>query len=413
MKINDISDIKNELELLSGEETFEAVKKLINPIFSYLELQGVDPFFVFQNIYSMLNQANSKRFMMDAQNILNGSESNWLTKSNRVAPIESHHQNILQSQELKRPTLGGTMPTPPPLVRQTPVNFHSLAIEKEQVRASIPPTPIKNLNTHLNLNQIEKSTDVFIQNQVKQEQVKASIPPTPVKNLNNPFIQNMNQVEKTRDTLPHPQNVNYGNNFRETLNTKINVNAIQENAHQGFPLNEGLKYLIPSLTEKGKNALKDPSISNETYMLLKLINGVDTLQEINEKNFSQVNNNFIFSLSAMKNMGFPSEFVVIFLNKIIAITSEGFVSFVKTSDTPKDKKFSIKLGELLLYMKILDEEKLERSLELQRAWKPQKNNLSSTKPLFGNLLLSLELLKQPQLTQALEIQKWYNSLRNI
>lgn len=407
MKINDISDIKNNLESLDLEEKFETVKKLIEPICSYLQLQGIDPFLVIQNMYLMLNSSNSRKFIMDAEHILNSDDSSWLTKSNREAPMNDLSQpNSHQNQEIQRPTLVNSLKNSQTSI-STPVNFHSLAIEQEKVKESLPPTPIKNLN------------NPFTQNHDHHEKPKDHISQpsmSAIKNLNNNFIQNHNN-EQPKDALNNNQpikNINYGNmQFRQTLNTKINVAAIQEDFYHSLPLNEGIKYLIPIITEKGINALKDPSISNETYNILKLINGVNTLEEINEKNFSNVNNNFIFSLATMKSMGFPSEFIVSFIVKIISISSEGFVTFMKKNEIPKDKKLSIKLGELLLYMKLLDDEKLEKCLEIQKAWKPQINSLSTTKPLLGNLLLSMDLLGQSQLSQALEIQKWYNSMRNI
>lgn len=407
MKINDISDIKNSLESLDAEEKFETVKKLIDPIYTYLQLQGIDPFLVIQNMYLMLNSSNSKKFIMDAEHILNSSDLSWLTKSNRVTPMNDFSQQPNhQNQETQKTNLSGSLRNTQPGVK-TPVNFHSLAIENEKVRDSLPPTPIKNLTNHFPHNHNHEQS----REPISQPNMAA------IKNLTNHFPHSHEQLEKPKEVLNNNQpvkNINYGNmQFRQTLNTKVNVHAIQEELYHSLPLNEGIKYLIPIITEKGINALKDPSISNETYSILKLINGVNTLEEINEKNFSNVNNNFIFSLATMKSMGFPSEFIVNFIAKIISISSEGFVTFIKKSDLPKDKRLSIKLGELLLYMKLLDDEKLEKCLEIQKAWKPQINALSATKPLLGNLLLSMDLLGQSQLSQALEIQKWYNSMRNI
>ena len=323
---------------------------------------------------------------------------------------------------------------------------------RENIRATLPPgfkstALTQNPNDYQSIkNPLEQDVKITPnQNNVNPtENMRSTLPPgfkTPT--LNKPELPNQkppainSELNNMRATLPpgfktptlnKPEPKINGelkappptNNFRNTMNLKNNPDLKQmissfgesfnANNYESFPINEGIKYIIPLITDAGIKASQDINTPKELYAFLKLIDNVHTLEEINEKYFSQVNQNVIFSVSMFKNIGFPSEFVINFLDKIIELENKGFISFIKKPESKLDKKIRIKFGDLLLYMKAIDQTQLDKVLEHQKAWKQHVNKPTEKRPLLGIIILSFELVNENQINQALNIQKWYNSL---
>jgi len=372
----------------------------------------------------------------------------------KVAP----NQNNIESREAIRATLPPGFKST--VLTQNPNDYQSIInplepevkvvpiqnnIEsRENIRATLPPgfkstALTQNPNDYQSIkNPLEPEVKVAPnQNNIEsREAIRATLPPgfkTPT--LNKPELTNqkppaINSDINMRGTLPpgfKTPNLNGElkappptTNFRNTMNLKNNPDLKQmissfgesfnANNYESFQINEGIKYIIPLITDAGIKASQDINTPKELYAFLKLIDNVHTLEEINEKYFSQVNQNVIFSVSMFKNIGFPSEFVINFLDKIIDLENKGFISFIKKPESKLDKKIKIKFGDLLLYMKAIDQSQLDKVLEHQKAWKQHVNKPNEKRPLLGSIILSFELVNENQINQALNIQKWYNSL---
>lgn len=461
MSIKNFSEIRSFIDSLESTDKFDILKKINDSILDYFQLQKTDVYLVLEKLVPLLTKENNKRLMMDLDTILGD-----FNKKNEESP--SLIEDLDFSDINKKNDVIEVQKTPIAKIetitnfdnidlnfnanKQTPKLSESDSLSKLSFNIddidNIKDVPIPDLKFNLSENStrdyqsirnpLEPEVKVAPnQNNIEsREAIRATLPPgfkTPT--LNKPELTNqkppaINSDINMRGTLPpgfKTPNLNGElkappptTNFRNTMNLKNNPDLKQmissfgesfnANNYESFQINEGIKYIIPLITDAGIKASQDINTPKELYAFLKLIDNVHTLEEINEKYFSQVNQNVIFSVSMFKNIGFPSEFVINFLDKIIDLENKGFISFIKKPESKLDKKIKIKFGDLLLYMKAIDQSQLDKVLEHQKAWKQHVNKPNEKRPLLGSIILSFELVNENQINQALNIQKWYNSL---
>ncbi len=177
-----------------------------------------------------------------------------------------------------------------------------------------------------------------------------------------------------------------------------------------LPITEGIKYLTPQVTEKVKEINLPIHEALELYATLKQFNDGLTLYQIYVNNYKDIN-----------LMSFLIDYVL--PNSI-----KNLVSFQKSPHLPIDRKTKLRLGELLLSLNLLDEEKLRYALEAQKEEEKLLSQKGATsvpydiaafetpknpRRLLGDFLLGLQLLNRQQLECALAIQKWYNSIISL
>ncbi|MFN8670719.1 MAG: hypothetical protein U0457_01390 [Candidatus Sericytochromatia bacterium] len=460
MKLNNFSEIKNIISELDDYEKISILKEINSHILDYLQLQKVDIFLLLEKLIPILSGGNNKRLLMDIEKLLEkvstnsdkSSEENNILNSLDFSDIKASEKIEHKQTELKQSVILSNKEAKESIdnLNFSNISNNNFNLELEN-KNNISATPV-NLNVNqinkdlvMNTNPGLKTASLLSQPPARDPMLMNTNPggkPAPLPQqppARDPMLMNTNPGGKPAPLPQQPpardpmlMNTNPGGkpaplpqtNFRSTMNMKggnLNINQILDEyrkedfltskvEYESVPITEGIKNIIPIINEKGRNVLKDINAPTEIYSLLKLVDGISSLDAINEKYFAQVNQNFIFSVSTFRNIGFPSEFVINFLDKIIEMESNELISFVKNPNNLLKNKIRIKLGDLLLYMKALDNEQLTKVLDYQKAWKPNANKPQERRPLLGNIIISFELLTEKQINHALSIQKWYNSL---
>lgn len=167
-----------------------------------------------------------------------------------------------------------------------------------------------------------------------------------------------------------------------------------------FPLlTEGFKYIRVEPTEKTLDGLDHFEFEPKVYTALRLFYLEESVNDIYEKHFSNLN-------------------VIDFIkSRLLPLEKNGFMFFIRRRDCPKDRKFELKLGELLLSSSKLTIEKLNHAMDVQKKEQDyiKANNFlqgtNSTKKRFlGEILFDLNYISKEELESILEIQSWYNKL---
>lgn len=167
-----------------------------------------------------------------------------------------------------------------------------------------------------------------------------------------------------------------------------------------FPLlTEGFKYIRVEPTEKTLDGLDHFEFEPKVYTALRLFYLEESVHDIYEKHFSSLN-----VLDFIKN-------------RLLPLEKNGFMFFIRRRDCPRDKKFELKLGELLLSSSKLTIEKLNHAMDIQKKEDDyiKANNflqgVKTTKKRFlGEILFDLNYISKEELENILEIQTWYNKL---
>lgn len=167
-----------------------------------------------------------------------------------------------------------------------------------------------------------------------------------------------------------------------------------------FPLlTEGFKYIRVEPTEKTLDGLDHFEFEPKVYTALRLFYLEESVSDIYEKHFSNLN-------------------IVDFIkNRLLPLEKNGFMFFIRRRDCPKDRKFELKLGELLLSSSKLSIEKLNHAMDIQKKENDyiKANNFlqgihTTPKRFLGEILFDLNYISKDELESILEIQSWYNKL---
>ncbi|MFN8671409.1 MAG: hypothetical protein U0457_04895 [Candidatus Sericytochromatia bacterium] len=356
MKINSFSEIKNIVSELDEFEKYSIFKEINTCMLDYLQEQKIDIYLFLEKILPLLSINNNKRLLNDIENILT-NKNITKTKKTNIENLDLSGIDFLEK-----------------------LNTNSVIISNKNAKE------IQDQDVFNEIIESEESIDTN-----KNESFE--LQPYQNKNTNvGNFINSLNFNKN------HP------------LGSKVtgdNLNKTEE--YESVPINEGIKAIIPLITKKGIDYLKNATIPTEIQSLLKLIDGSSNLEEINEKYFSKVNSNLQPFISTFKKIGFPSQFVIEFLDKIMEMETTELITFVKNPDNPIKNNVRIKLGDLLLYMKVVNNDQIKKILSFQQKSLNNKD-LDKQKALLGNIILSLKILNENQINHALSIQKWYNSL---
>lgn len=253
--------------------------------------------------------------------------------------------------------------------------------------------------------------------------VSKSMPLQPIENkpnaINNEAAAGLNALKNnfaSKGNMPPPPPLQTGNLpltrsiTAGALNFKANVNntARLQNKKPVMSLVDSWEYIIPELTDTGKDILKNPNIKSDLYKLLKQIDGQLTLKQV----FMLLN----------ENTGIWAKF----LNNIYPLYRERELNLKKQRSFPTDVEISCKIGELLISQGLITEDNLEIALETQKNpvesvvesnnWmdkaKSVINNETSgnQKKKIGEVLVDLKFINKEDLDNALTLQKWIKNI---
>jgi hypothetical protein len=284
------------------------------------------------------------------------------------------------------------------------MNESNQAVQTEQIR---PPV----INIAAESKPISAFTDF-------QAGSVSSPPPTPAAGLNalkSSFAKSGNLPPPPPPQLSAPSNPISRNVAAGALNLKGGFSGKpQVNKKNTLTLFETLGYIIPQLTEVGKEMLGNPSTAHDSYQILKQINGDENLKQIYQ---------FLY----------PNLLWGKFLEKVYPLFRERCVNFRKSRSFPDETEVQIRIGDLMLGMGIIDEAKLEKALQVQKeppqssvvnsilpAWMEKTKSMIQQegptigpgvkKKLIGDTLVDLGMVTNDQLTNVLAIQRWLKNL---
>lgn len=197
-----------------------------------------------------------------------------------------------------------------------------------------------------------------------------------------------------------------GINLTGTFNLKPKDSADSPSRKNSLPVKETIKYIIPFQTELGRKALTDFSTPTNVYQFLKEVNGQITFDKIYSDLYSGLD---------YQN----------FISKIYDLFSPKYITLKKAVNIPSDKDLRLRIGEWLVMLGYLEENKLERIVQLHSV--AVKNNEVNNRrfavktivnnqpvehkgPFFGAFLIESEVITKEQLAQALIIQNQYNEI---
>lgn len=167
-------------------------------------------------------------------------------------------------------------------------------------------------------------------------------------------------------------------------------------------LTEGFKYIRVEPTSKTINGLDHFEFEPKVYTALRLFYLEESVHDIYINHFSHLS-------------------VIDFIKtRLLPLEKNNFMIFVKRIDWPKDKKFKLKLGELLVSSNKLTNEQLNHAMDVQKKEEDYikandfLHNITNTKKdrkrFLGEILFDLNYISKEELDDILEIQSWYNNL---
>jgi hypothetical protein len=333
--------------------------------------ENIDLFKILEKFFKLLNEKDQNIELDKMNNILNNINNNLVQIANSslefpVPPVSVKiKQNTIQVLRTSSPP-----PPPPP-----PPDANSL-----NKNIPIHNPPISNINKPL------------------------PVPPPPLhKNINNINIPSPGQISRTVGNL--------GDYLKTTNKTLENMNTsptIIENDCI-YP-NEIIKYIVPNITDNGKKALSSFATPIEIYQFLKKVDGNKSLENL----FDEI---------------YKGKDLISYIYKIQNMITMRHINLNKTDSFPKNKRTNIKIGEVLVFMKLIDKNNLEKFVKLHEIAKKtqrfEKRNLSKTlaelrlntsikhneeQILFGEFLVNSEVISSVQLNEALVFQAKYNDL---
>jgi len=140
--------------------------------------------------------------------------------------------------------------------------------------------------------------------------------------------------------------------------------------------------LIPKLTKEGKNVMGDLSLNIEIYRALKLIDGNSSLNQL-YKSHAHNYKNFID-----------------FASLLYQLELDKFISFVKTQKNVPFRGW-VKIGEILSEGNVISDFNVSKALNYQKEKRGK---------FLGELMLELKMLDEDLLRNSLKIQRWLSKL---
>lgn len=211
---------------------------------------------------------------------------------------------------------------------------------------------------------------------------------------------------------PPPGSITRTTNLSEHLKLtnktmEFNFNSQNKDIECIYP-DEIIKHLIPSVSDNGRKALNSFATPIEIYQFLKKVDGTKTLENLFQEIYK--GNDIISYIYKIHNMN---------LIKVINLN--------KSLNFPENKRLKIKIGEVLVFMKLIEKENLEKIVKLHEIAKKtqrfEKRNLTKTlaelrlnnlkneeQILFGEFLINSEIIKVDKLEEALKFQIKYNEI---
>lgn len=197
-----------------------------------------------------------------------------------------------------------------------------------------------------------------------------------------------------------------GINLTGTFNLKPKDSTDSPSRKNSLPIKETIKYIIPFQTELGRKALTDFSTPTTVYQFLKEVNGQTTAEKIYSDLYS--------------GLDYPN-----FISKIYDVFTPKYITLKKAANLPSDKDIRLRIGEWLVMLGYLEENKLEKIVQLHSV--AVKNNEVNNRrfavktivnnqpvehkgPFFGAFLIESEVITKEQLSQALMFQNQYNEI---
>lgn len=257
-------------------------------------------------------------------------------------------------------------------------------------------------------------------------------PPMPPTAPNNTLIKptlpkpNFAPIQSNNPSISSPQMGLGGLNLNRSLNVSSTSGGFNASAGSLPPSRaskraqitfiEAINYIAPTLTELGSDLMRTPSIPMETFKLLKQFDGRSSIKEIHHSEYSSI---------TLGN----------FIEKAQVMYKERYINFKKKAGLPQDFELSMKLGDILLALAIIDEPALTRALQVQKSppSETQQNQAQSAGPawlnktmsmidsnveskapvrkkLIGDTLVELKIITQDQLNFALAVQRLFKNV---
>lgn len=362
--------IETLMEYISKENKELALKDFFKSISLLMHKENVDLFKVLEKFFKLLNKNNQNISLDNMNNILNNINNNLVQIANSSVEFPVPPVSVKIRQNTMNALRGSSPPPPPPP----------------------PPDIINNIPVHAptvsNINKIP-------------------VPPPPLhKNVNN--LSNINvplpgQISRTTGTL--------GDHLRTTNKTSENMNnsqTIKENDCI-YP-NEIIKYIVPNIADNGKKALSSFATPVEVYQFLKKVDGNKNLENL----FDDI---------------YKGKDILSYIYKVQNMIIMKHINLNKIDSFPKDKRLNMKIGEVLVFMRLIDRNNLEKVVKLHEIAKKtqrfEKRNLSKSltelraqsnikqneeQILFGEFLVTSDIISSEQLNEALSFQVKYNDL---
>ena len=204
---------------------------------------------------------------------------------------------------------------------------------------------------------------------------------------------------------PTPK-ITSGLNLTCTFNLKPKDSVDKDSQKLTLTVREAIKYITPYQTDMGRTAIVNIATPVETYQLLKIVDGKLTLENIYNDLYSKLD-------------------MISFVYKIYALYHPHYITLKKMPGIPADRELSLRVGEWLVMLGYLEEEKLARIVQLHSV--AVRNNevnnrrfavktivngqpVENKGPLFGAFLIESEVITKEQLNQALMVQTQYNEI---
>lgn len=282
----------------------------------------------------------------------------------------------------------------------------------EQSRGASTPAPLNNIS----------------QIPIAPTQIQPPMPPTaPNSNFIKPTLPKptFTPIQSNSPSISSPQMGLGGLNLNRNLNVGNNggfngsAGALPPSRASKRPqvtFIEAINYITPTLTELGSDLMRTPSIPMETFKLLKQFDGRSSIKEIHHSEYNNI---------TLGN----------FIEKAQGMYKERYINFKKKAGLPQDFELSMKLGDILLALDIIDEPALTRALQVQKnppsetqqnqaqsagpAWLNKtmsmidsnvENKAPVRKKLIGDTLVELKIITQDQLNFALAVQRLFKNI---
>jgi len=383
--INKFNEIKNSIDTLNNNFKLEFFyQSLFNVVSKLSEENSVSIYTIIENlIYSLSKESKEKALtdlfksitlLLDKENV---DLFKLLEKFFKL--LNENNQNILIEKMNS-------------IIKN--INNSITKIANSNLEFPVPPVSVK----------IKESTITSLKTPIPP-------PPPPPNTLKN----NDKNVNSLEIKAPLPSQINRTLSLSEHLKTTNNKIFDNQNLNSGikeleciYP-DEIIKYLIPSIADNGRKALSSFATPLDIYQFLKKVDGTKTLEEL----FNEL---------------YKVKDILSYINRIYNMVTVRHINLTKSTSFPANKRLYIKIGEVLVFMKIIDKERLEKVIKLHEIAKKtsrfEKRNLTKTlaelrlnnfkvdenQILFGEFLVNSDIIKTEKLEEALKFQSKYNSI---